>query len=713
MKMETGMPPVQPAEMPEQDFSRKPTPVRKLKRTFGQHLRRWGLLLSAIALLGYGGFEMYGVLALGGMVALEWAMLVLFIATFGWIALAAVSAVAGFCRQWSFLSHPPIIPEGFSPQGRTAILMPCYNEDPAMIASELEGMIRELEKMGNNHWFDWVLLSDTRDPHQAIKEEETLKLMRKRLGDKTNIYYRRRRFNTDRKAGNVAEFCRNWGSHFDYLLVLDADSVISAEVLSQLVYRMESDPEAGLIQTVPKLVGGTSLIARIQQFANAVYGPVVGSGLAFWTNPEGNFWGHNAIIRRQAFMDAAGLPRLSGKAPFGGTIMSHDFVEAALLRRAGWKVVIADDLNGSYEESPPSIIDLAVRDRRWCQGNLQHSKVIGAKGLNWVNRMHLLTGIMSYVSSPLWLALITVGIMLALQAQYIRPEYFSSDFSLFPTWPRQDARRAVRLFILTMLVLFVPKILGTLLFMLRSKLRQGTGGGFRTIVSVLWESIMSAAVAPIMMCIHCGAVFSTLLGGDSGWNPQRRQDGTLPWKELFYRHRWHTFSGIALALIAWSNSWFLLAWLSPAIFGLLLSAPLSAFTSSPKVGNFFKRLGILRTPEETRCPSVLTAVEEAEAVYAKALDKIPTLDKLLEDPAFARQHLALTPEADEDRFSPEEAIARVKMIDAKDHRQALEWFTDKELTVVLASPYLFKRLLKLAIKDQEPSSSKEAATLSR
>lgn len=694
-KFEPGMPPLLPTEMPEQDLKRRPEPRRKLTRTGKQNLQRWGTLSIALALVGYGGYEAYKVLSLGGMVPLEWAFLVLFIATFGWIALAAVSAFPGFVRQWHYARHHMGRPDDFVPEGKTAVLMPCYNEDPAMIASELEAMITELDKIGASHWFDWVLLSDTRDPRQALKEEQTVTLMRERLGGKTNIYYRRRRFNTDRKAGNVSEFCRNWGRHFDYLLVLDADSLISSEVLTELVYRMESDPEAGLVQTVPRLVAGTSLIARVQQFANAVYGPVVGSGLAFWTNPEGNFWGHNAIIRREAFMSAAGLPRLPGKPPFGGTIMSHDFVEASLLRRAGWKVVIADDLVGSYEESPPSIIDLAVRDRRWCQGNLQHMKVIGSKGLHWVSRMHMLTGIMSYLSSPLWLALIIVGILLALQAQYIRPEYFSTQFSLFPEWPRQDAPRAVRLFLITMGILFVPKILGTILFMSTPKLRASIGGK-KAMLSVLWEILLSAAVAPIMMCIHCGAVSATFLGKDSGWNPQRRQDGTLPWKELFFRHRWHMLTGVAMALIAWSNSLYLLAWLAPAIFGLLLAAPLSAFTSSPRVGNWFKSRGILRTPEETKEPDVITEMHTVKAIYEDAIEQMPSLADQLQDPALTARHLALTPAAKEARFSPEEAIARIKIIDAKDHSQALEWFTDKELTVVLASPYLYQMLVELA-----------------
>ncbi len=701
--VEPGMPAACPAPMPAQDLRRRvPLQVEPTPRTLKQHLCRWILLLSAVALLGLGSYEMYAVLSLGGTTPLEYAMLGLFVSTFGWIALAAVSAVAGFIRQIYQLTHP-LRPTLFRPQGKTAVLVPCYNEDPAQLAAAIEAMVRELIGSGAHDWFEWVLLSDTRDPQRALEEEQAVTLLRERLGHKTRIHYRRRRFNIDRKAGNVGEFCRNWGSHYDYLVVLDADSLMSAEVLTELVYRIERDPKAGLIQTIPRLINGISLIARLQQFANRVYGPVVGSGLACWTNPEGNFWGHNAIIRREAFMNAAGLPRLKGKPPFGGTIMSHDFVEAALLRRAGWKVIIADDLPGSYEECPPSILDLAVRDRRWCQGNLQHIKVIGSRGLNWVSRQHLLTGIMSYLSSPLWLALILVGITLALQAQYIRPEYFGADFSLFPTWPRQDAPRAVRLFILTMLILFVPKILGSLLFLLSNRLRRGAGGFLRLPFSILTEFLLSAAVAPIMMCIHCGAVASIFLGRDSGWNPQRRQDGTLPWLQLIYRHRWHTLTGILLALVAWSNSLALLAWLSPAIFGLMLAVPLSAFTGSLNVGDWFRRIGLLRTPEESETPTVVKLKDEILPWYETQIAATPALTEQLCTPELVARHLALTPDPALEHETPtlqaDEALARVKLLDASSRQQALEWLNKRELSLVLATPVLFQQLVALPGSD--------------
>ena len=188
---------------------------------------------------------------------------------------------------------------------------------------------------------------------------------------------------------------------------------------------MQADPDAGIIQTLPLIINRNTLFARLQQFAARIYGPIIADGLSVWMGRDGNYWGHNAIIRTAAFAAHCGMPDLSGKPPFGGHILSHDFVEAALMRRAGYAVYMLTEVTGSYEESPPSLIDLSARDRRWCQGNLQHMRVIGAAGLHPATRQHFATGVFSYLASPLWLFQLLVGLTLALQAHYIRPEYFT------------------------------------------------------------------------------------------------------------------------------------------------------------------------------------------------------------------------------------------------------------------------------------------------
>jgi len=692
-----GTPPETPSDMPTQSlwhFRRRDR--RKFvdpRRSRSSWIRRIGILGSAFLLAAVAVYEMEQVLIVGGLTPIEIAVLVLFALNFGWIALAFVSSIAGYgvvmARRYRQKRTPPG-PLG----GKTAMLMPTYNEDPSRVFAAVEAMAVGLDELHQGPAFDWFILSDTTDPDVGLAEEAALLALRDRLGDRAKVYYRRRRKNVARKSGNVADFCTRWGAAYDHMLVLDADSLIAPETIVELARRMEEDPDAGLIQTIPALVNGTTIVARLQQFAGRVYGPVVGAGLAFWTGSEGNYWGHNAIIRTRAFMEAAGLPHLPGKPPFGGHILSHDFVEAALLRRAGWTVRIAEDLAGSYEESPPSIIDLAVRDRRWCQGNLQHTLVLPARGLHWVSRIHLLTGIGSYLASPLWLLLILAGLALSLQAHFIRPEYFTEEFQLFPTWPVIDAERALRLFGLTMVILFGPKLLGLISF-LRTRDDRRKVGGFRTIASFVFEIIVSALIAPIMMLVHTGAILSILLGRDSGWKPQRRDDGGVPIKSLITRHRWHFLIGVALLFAAWLDSLVLVAWMSPAILGLLLAVPVSGMTGSNKIGRFIRRIGLLRTPEEVDPPAVAIAAAAARPVYETAVAEAPDLVAIARDENLRAVHLALTdavPPRPRGKIDPLEAQAIAKIEEAGTIEEAVSFLTPAERAMVMATPTLLRRL---------------------
>ncbi len=701
MSVASGMPIEQHGAMPVQslqNFDR--TQVRQPVNPDGcrsHSWRRWLVLGSAFLLSLWGINEMRAVLALGELTFVEYIVLFLFSLTFSWITVAFTSSIIGFFYVLGLRNFPKP-PLDVPLTTRTAVLMPTYNESPERIFASIEAMSCAVNATGEGHAFDWFVISDTTDPDVAIAEEVAFQSLRNRLGDTVRVYYRRRRQNTARKAGNVADFCRRWGSAYDHLLVLDADSLMNPSTMLELARRMQSDPDSGLIQTIPQLINGTTIMARLQQFATRVYGPVVGTGLAWWTDKEGNFWGHNAIIRTEAFMSAAGLPDLKGAPPFGGHIMSHDFVEAALIRRAGWSVIIAADLEGSFEECPPSIIDLAVRDRRWCQGNLQHSRVVTGKGLHWVSRTHLLTGIMSYLSSPLWLCLIMAGLVLALQAQFIRPEYFTDEFSLFPSWPRMDAARALTLFVSTMVILFTPKILGLLSFLLSSSQRKKAGGFIRLIISFILEVILSALIAPVMMLIHSGAVMSILLGQDSGWNPQRRDDGSLPIMSLIYRHRWHMAIGVFLTVAAYFNSLALLAWLSPAIAGMLLSVPLSMLTSSWRVGAFLKRIGILRTPDEVEKPAIRQAMEDVREYYREVVEQVPDMVTIASQPRWQEVHLALVDKMSHrprGKVDAVEATAAMKINEAESINEAVGFMNAKERAIVLATPELFKSLAAL------------------
>ena len=269
----------------------------------------------------------------------------------------------------------------------------------------------------------------------------------------------------------------NWGKRYDYFICLDADSLMTGDTLVYLARLMDMNPKAGLIQTSPQPIGGKTLFARIQQFASALYNPLFALGTAFWYPGRSNYWGHNAIIRTEAFMTDAGLPILPGKPPLGGEILSHDFVEAALLARSGWSVWLVPEVGGSYEELPPTLADYAQRDQRWCQGNLQHSRLLPMKGLLAVSRMHLLFGVMSYMASVFWLALLMFATLESAWLNTANWAYFPDAGSLFPTWPVSKTFEMLGLYSITMGMLFVPKLMAMSL----------GAGGRATTKSLRWQ----------------------------------------------------------------------------------------------------------------------------------------------------------------------------------------------------------------------------------
>ncbi len=695
------MPAESPLAMPVQSLSRFDAGARRAAVAPGLSRTPWFSRLivfgGGLALTAYGAIEMWGVINVGAITVLKLALLVLFVLNFSWIALAFTSGIVGFL--WLLFSRKG--GEG-PPQklaARNAVAMPIYNEAPSRVFSAVQAIREDVEASGLGSNFDWFFLSDTTNPDIWIAEERAFLAMRERLGPEARVYYRHRPKNTARKAGNIGEFVARWGGAYDHMVVLDADSLMTGHAIVTLAGAMEADPDAGIIQSLPLIINRNTLFARLQQFAARIYGPVIASGLAIWSGRDGNYWGHNAIIRTAAFAGHCGLPELRGRPPFGGHILSHDFVEAALIRRAGYAVYMLPTLGGSFEESPPSLMDLAARDRRWCQGNLQHIRVLPAKGLKFATRQHFTTGIMSYLASPLWMTQLIVGIVLVLQSAWVRPEYFTDEFRLFPAWPVFDAERALALFGLTMAVLLAPKLFGIIVALADGKTRRACGGGIRLIASSMLEIIMSALLAPVMMVIQTGSVMQILLGRDTGWNPQRRDDGSIPFMSIVRRHRSHVALGIVTLIAGLIISPSLAAWMSPTIAGLVLAIFLSWTSGMLSIGLALKRAGLLWTPEETRPPSIAARANQLTAeLAADGRDAADAIAVIHADPAFRAMHEALLPPAPEHRrglINPDRAVAEAKLNDARDIADAIAWLKPRERMVVLHDRALIDYLARL------------------
>ncbi len=584
--------------------------------------RRTAFILLILVTAAWAVSTFAEVLATNGLSVLDIVHLAVFSVLILWLAQSfwTLTAGAGVVLARLLRAKPASTarPDAADLAGRVALVMPVYNEETERVFAGLKAMWLDLRRAApDDRRFDLLVLSDTTDPDIWLAEIEAWRRLRHEVGDEGRIFYRRRTRNVGRKTGNIEDFLTSFGGNYAYMLVLDADSLMTGRTMLELARRMDENPSVGLIQVPPKLVRGRSLFARVLQFSGELYGPLAAAGTGFWARGEGNYWGHNAIIRVRPFMELCGLPHLSGPAPFGGPILSHDFVEAALMRRGGWQVWIADDLGGSYEEPPPTIEDFAVRDRRWCQGNLQHIRVLFARRLHWVSRLHLGIGIMSYLTSPLWLVFLALSAMQAWELAHDQPLYFTDGWP-FPVLPVSVSAEATLLLVITLGLLFMPKLMGLALALIDPPRRRALGGGLRVVGSALLETLYSGLIAPISMLLHTSFVTSILLGGAIEWKPQRR-DATAGRLDVALRaFLWPTLLGLAATIGTWIFTPHLFFWLLPVTAGLVLAVPLAVAGASAALGDRLQRLGLLVIAEEALPPAIMWELDHGSAPHPAA-----------------------------------------------------------------------------------------------
>src|SRR5215469_880415 len=611
-----------PAEASETSSKPGQTPV--VRAYVDRPIRRWLRLFvfySAVVLLTSAVSVLFAdLLWRSGWTSSSTVLLILFVILFGMISIGCMHGVFGYFlrtfgdpdrikRLGDFKSRSL---EGIS----TAVIFPTYNEEVARVMEGLRATYVSLERTGQIEHFDFFVLSDSTDPAKWVEEEQRWREMVRELDALGRIYYRRRVSNEGKKSGNVRDFLSSWGSRYRYFIVFDADSVMRGETIVDLVKLMEAHPQVGLIQSVPALVNAESLFGRIQQFTNRLYAPVYIAGLNFWAQGFGNYWGHNAIIRTDPFMQYCDLPHLPGRKPFGGQILSHDFVEAALLVKENWQVWFAYDLEGSYEEIPQDLISNAQRDRRWCQGNLQHSLVLFGRGLRGISRIHFLMGIFGYLASPLWL-LFLLTFNLALWNLKNSGLSIVTVTALNPFIKLSGTAHALLIFVICMCVLFVPKILALIDLAFDRERRLAFGGVQRATVGAILETAFSSLHAPLQMLWHSKFVATILVGMGVHWGPQKRTADGIAWSEAFRQHLGHTLIaivwGVAIYKLDHPTFW----WFLPVLAGMLFSIPLSVLTSRTSLGSRTRSIGLFLTPEETNPPSELDTLRVRMALLEK------------------------------------------------------------------------------------------------
>jgi membrane glycosyltransferase len=576
-------------------------------------LRRALFFATAATLTIMGAWLMAEMFRPNGVTGREVVLLVLFVILFSQITIGFCLALFGWIvslRGKDPAGVMALLPPGIAPDlplAATAIVMPVFNEDVARVFRGVENMFRSLDATPHARHFDFFILSDSNQPDNWVAEEcAWLELCRK-LSAFGRIFYRRRRVPVHGKSGNVADFCRRWGRRYRYMVVLDADSIMTGTLLVRLVQAMEQRPRAGIIQTAPALVLGESLFRRALQFSTRLGGRIFSAGSHFWHQASGSYWGHNAIIRVQPFIDACDLPDIPGP---GGTrlhVMSHDTVEAALMRQAGYEVWFAHDEEGSYEEGPPNLNESLKRDRRWCQGNLQHFWFLFARNLRFANRLHIYFGLLAYLSAPLWLLWLVLSTVDVYEKQ--RFAVLSATRGDLLTGALEGA--PLMLLVMTAVFLFLPKFLGLTLLLPNARKFGGVAGALAT---TFLDILLSMIAAPILMWFYSKFVVLTALGRRIAWKTQNRGDsGGITWGDAVRLHFEPTLVGAAGVLAVWLwMPWFLI-WLSPVLAGLLLSIPFAYFSSLDSLGRAARRLHLFVIPEEMEPPPVLDALDGSPA----------------------------------------------------------------------------------------------------
>ncbi|SEN95025.1 membrane glycosyltransferase [Pseudorhodobacter antarcticus] len=508
-----------------------------------------------------------------------------------WLAWGAATALLGLT------AHLPAPPTNTNPiRGTTVIIVPVYNEDPRDTFARIAAMDASLHACGPQFTIDFAVLSDTRDDAIAADERQWFAHLTAQQAGAGRMFYRRRTDNTGRKAGNIEDFITTSGAAWDYAVILDADSLMEGATVLEMIRRMEGDPSLGLLQTLPKTVGAQTLFGRAMQFSAVFHSPAFARGVAAMQGRSGPFWGHNAIVRMRAWAESCGLPVLSGPPPFGGHILSHDSVEAALLARAGWTVRLDDDLQGSYEGGPENIIDHAKRDRRWCQGNLQHTKVIRAPGLLAWNRFSLFQGIFAYAAPLIWLAFIAASIAAIPLADELN--YFPQANWPFPVFPNDQTSKAIGLALGVFGLLVMPKLL-VALDAIRTGRARGFGGAGKTLRAVLAELALTSLIAPILLAFQSRSVIQVLLGRDGGWPTNNRGDGGLSAQTAWVAGRWIMLWGAGGIAVTQTLAPVLTLWLMPVALPMILAPLLIWWTARPAAATRFS------VPQDSTPPPIL------------------------------------------------------------------------------------------------------------
>ncbi len=579
---------------------RQAPPSVAARRVRWRTRRLWLVLPSSALALGV--FALSGA-TLGGSPHgfLDWGLALPFAAVMAWECFVVWQLVLGF---YAWMAGPRFLCElerdartilpTRTGRSRTALVIPIFDEDVEEVFARVRVMWASLARLGASDDLVVHVLSDTRTPHVAAAEARQAALLR--ASDIPSLRYRRRDSNVGRKAGNVGEFLDRVGHAYDFAIVLDADSLMTGPAMRRLIQLMERHDEVALIQTVSYATGRETLFARIQQFAVRLYAPLAIRGLEFWQGGEGSYWGHNAIFRVAPFRQHCTLPVLPGRPPFGGEILCHDTVEAALLVRAGWEVRLLPDIDGSWEEMPTNAPDLLGREKRWCQGNLQHVRLLGLPGLKSGSRAHIALGIGGYLAAPLWWSVLVLGAVRVLFGDG------TQGLGLLAYGLTEPGAAPAALACLAAVLIATPRVLSLWRALADRETRRGFGGTRRLLAGAAIEQVFALLFGPVMYLVNAGFVLRTLAGRVVPWDAQRRGDRQITPVQAARLHWPQMVVGLVLGGACAKAGGWVAVWMTPSALGLLLSPWLTFVSSRIDLGRWSRRQGLFTTVDD-RAPA--------------------------------------------------------------------------------------------------------------
>lgn len=544
---------------------------------------------------------MAAALAPGGLDSLDIFILVLFALWLPWIVIGFWNAIIGFVLM-RFARDPvaAVVPQVARVAGKepittsTAILICIRNEPPARIARNIVPLLDDLEASGEGGRFHIYILSDTSDAKVAKDERTLFDALRDNWAGRVPVTYRLREVNTGFKAGNVRDFCERFGKGHDFMITLDADSVLTAAAALRMVRIMQADPKLGILQALVVGLPSSSAFARVFQFGMRLGMRSFTLGSAWWQGDCGPYWGHNAIIRIAPFTEHCHLPVLSGRGLLGGHILSHDQIEAVMMRRAGFDVRVLPEENLGWEENPPTLTEFVRRDVRWCQGNMQYFRLVGMPGIRPVSRFQIGFAILMYFGSPIWITFIVI-------ATYS----LTADHTVIAMRPDLGAA----LFLLLLVMSFAPKIATMLDVLLTPALRRAFGGGWRFLANTLTEFVFTTLLVPITSLVHTLFLARLLMGQSITWGTQARDGHEVPFSYALQRFWPQTLVGVAVIGTVWLKSPQHLPYALFAALGLAISIPFAVASASAGFGRLCTRLGFWQLPEERQPPDILRALK--------------------------------------------------------------------------------------------------------